>query len=53
MGTGADAIAGRRVTVNYTGWIYDPVRAENKGRQFDSSTVPGRPAVNLTVGTGR
>ena len=25
------------VTVSYTGWLYDPTRAESKGTQFDTS----------------
>jgi peptidylprolyl isomerase/FKBP-type peptidyl-prolyl cis-trans isomerase FkpA len=42
VGTGTEATAGRRVTVHYTGWLYDPSQAQNKGRQFDSS-VGGQP----------
>jgi FKBP-type peptidyl-prolyl cis-trans isomerase len=53
VGTGAEATAGRRATVNFSGWIYDPVAAENKGRQFDSSTAPGRTPIMLTVGSGQ
>jgi FKBP-type peptidyl-prolyl cis-trans isomerase len=52
VGTGADATAGRRVTVNYTGWIYDPSRAENKGQQFDTSLGAGRQPYNFPLGTG-
>ena len=52
VGTGADAAAGRRVTVNYTGWIYDPARPENKGQQFDSSVGAGRQPFPFTLGTG-
>ncbi len=52
VGTGADATAGRRVTVNYTGWIYDPARPENKGQQFDSSVGAGRQPFPFTLGTG-
>ena len=52
VGTGAEATAGRRATVNYTGWLYDPVLPENKGRQFDSSVAPGRQPFALTVGAG-
>ena len=51
-GTGADATAGRRVTVHYTGWIYDPSRPENKGQQFDSSLTAGRTPFVFTLGTG-
>jgi FKBP-type peptidyl-prolyl cis-trans isomerase FkpA len=36
-GTGAEAVAGRRVTVHYTGWLYDANAADSKGRKFDSS----------------
>jgi FKBP-type peptidyl-prolyl cis-trans isomerase FkpA len=36
-GTGAEAAAGQRVTVHYTGWLYDGNAADKKGRQFDSS----------------
>src|SRR5687767_15972558 len=53
VGTGAEAAAGRRATVNYTGWIYDPAQAENKGRQFDSSIGPGRTPFVLTLGAGQ
>jgi len=37
-GTGATATAGRTVMVSYTGWLYDPTRAESKGMQFDTSS---------------
>jgi FKBP-type peptidyl-prolyl cis-trans isomerase FkpA len=36
VGTGAEAMAGRRLTVNYSGWLYDASRPDNKGQQFDS-----------------
>jgi FKBP-type peptidyl-prolyl cis-trans isomerase FkpA len=42
VGTGAEAVGGTRVTVNYTGWLYDPFAAEDKGRQFDTS-IGGTP----------
>ena len=51
IGAGADATPGRRVTVNYTGWIYDPTRPENKGQQFDTSV--GRQPFSFTVGVGQ
>lgn len=53
IGTGTEATTGRRATVNYTGWIYDPAAAENKGQQFDSSLTPGRTPLMLTVGGGQ
>jgi FKBP-type peptidyl-prolyl cis-trans isomerase FkpA len=37
VGSGNEAAAGRRVTVHYTGWLYDPAAADNKGKKFDSS----------------
>jgi FKBP-type peptidyl-prolyl cis-trans isomerase len=36
-GTGQEAESGRRVTVHYTGWLYDAAAADRKGRKFDSS----------------
>lgn len=38
LGTGAEATLGRSVTMQYTGWLYDPGAPENKGRVFDSGT---------------
>jgi FKBP-type peptidyl-prolyl cis-trans isomerase len=37
VGTGVEAVAGKRVTVHYTGWLFDTAKADNKGRKFDSS----------------
>ena len=51
VGTGADAASGRRATVNYTGWLYDPTRPENKGQQVDTSA--GRPPFTFTIGAGQ
>ncbi len=42
-GTGAEAKAGQRVKVHYTGWLYDPAAANNRGRKFDSSKDRGMP----------
>ena len=36
-GAGASPHAGDRITVNYTGWLYDPGKPDNKGTQFDTS----------------
>jgi FKBP-type peptidyl-prolyl cis-trans isomerase len=36
-GSGNEAVAGRRVTVHYTGWLYKDDAADHKGRKFDSS----------------
>jgi FKBP-type peptidyl-prolyl cis-trans isomerase FkpA len=37
VGTGDEAVAGKTLTVNYTGWLYNPNKADFKGTQFDSS----------------
>jgi len=43
VGTGAEAVPGRQVTVHYTGWLYDEGRADHKGRKFDSSRDRNEP----------
>jgi FKBP-type peptidyl-prolyl cis-trans isomerase FkpA len=42
VGTGADASAGARVQVNYTGWLYNATASDFKGAKFDASTA-GKP----------
>jgi FKBP-type peptidyl-prolyl cis-trans isomerase FkpA len=42
-GEGAEATAGQRVTVHYTGWLYDEAKADHKGRKFDSSRDRNEP----------
>ena len=37
VGTGNEAVAGRQVTVHYTGWLYDASKTDTKGSKFDSS----------------
>jgi FKBP-type peptidyl-prolyl cis-trans isomerase len=37
VGTGTAAVSTSRVTVSYTGWLYDSTKADGKGTQFDSS----------------
>ena len=36
LGTGADAVAGKRVTVTYTGWLYSDTATDHKGLQFET-----------------
>ena len=43
VGAGAEAVAGNRVQVHYTGWLYDPTAANNRGKKFDSSKDRGQP----------
>jgi FKBP-type peptidyl-prolyl cis-trans isomerase len=47
VGTGTQAAAGNRVTVAYTGWLYDSSRADGKGTQFDSNNF------TFTLGIGQ
>ena len=42
-GTGADAAAGKAVTVHYTGWLYDAAKPDKKGQKFDSSRDRNEP----------
>ena len=51
LGTGADAVSGKNVIVNYTGWLYDPTKTDGKGLMFDTS-VGGTP-LPFTVGSGQ
>ena len=50
-GAGAVAASGNSITVNYTGWLYDPAKPENKGQQFDTSA--GRDPFTFTLGAGQ
>jgi FKBP-type peptidyl-prolyl cis-trans isomerase FkpA len=37
LGTGTEAVATSRVTVSYTGWLYDTSKTEGKGLQFETN----------------
>lgn len=50
-GGGNEAAAGRRVTVHYTGWLYDQAKADHKGKKFDSSRDRGEP-FDFRLGAG-
>jgi FKBP-type peptidyl-prolyl cis-trans isomerase FkpA len=43
VGQGAEATPGARVTVHYTGWVYDHTHPDGKGAEFDSSRRSGQP----------
>ena len=45
VGTGAEAVAGKKVTVNYAGTLTD-------GTKFDSSLNPGRTPFEFNLGAG-
>jgi FKBP-type peptidyl-prolyl cis-trans isomerase FkpA len=51
-GSGKEAVAGKRVLVHYTGWLYDAAAPELKGKQFDSSRTRGVP-FDFVPGAGR
>jgi FKBP-type peptidyl-prolyl cis-trans isomerase len=50
IGTGAEAVNGKVLTVNYAGWLYSTSAAENKGTLF-GTTVGGTP-FSFTLGAG-
>jgi FKBP-type peptidyl-prolyl cis-trans isomerase len=52
VGNGAEAVAGKNVTVHYSGWLYDPAQPESKGKPFDSSRDAGRP-FTFPLGAGQ
>ena len=52
VGSGAEAVAGRSVTVHYTGWLYDESQPDNKGVKFDSSRDRDEP-FSFTLGSGQ
>ncbi|NHZ37237.1 FKBP-type peptidyl-prolyl cis-trans isomerase [Massilia sp. CCM 8692] len=52
VGSGAEATAGSKVFVHYTGWLYKPMATRQRGRQFDSSLSRGAP-LEFVLGTGR
>ncbi len=45
VGDGAEASAGQRVRVHYTGWLHAPEATGGRGRKFDSSKDRGDPFV--------
>ena len=50
-GNGAEAQAGQRVRVHYTGWLHDPTAGNQRGKKFDSSKDRGDPfTFNLGAG---
>ncbi len=51
IGTGAEAQSGRRLTVNYSGWLYQTGALDNKGRLFDTS-AGGQP-FTFVLGAGQ
>jgi len=52
VGSGAEATAGQRVKVHYTGWLHDPSAPNNRGKKFDSSKDRGDP-FSFALGGGQ
>jgi FKBP-type peptidyl-prolyl cis-trans isomerase FkpA len=50
VGTGTEATNGRRLTVHYTLWLYDPAGSNGKGQQMQSSV--GSTPFSFVLGTG-
>jgi FKBP-type peptidyl-prolyl cis-trans isomerase len=51
VGTGAEAVAERELTVNYTGWLYDDDAVDHKGLVFDSTA--GSQPYSFFLGVGQ
>jgi FKBP-type peptidyl-prolyl cis-trans isomerase FkpA len=51
LGTGTDAVAGKSLTVNYTGWLYDASKTDAKGIQFETSV--GATPFTFTLGANQ
>ena len=50
QGSGPAARRGSRLTVHYTGWLFDASKPDNKGKQFDSSV--GSEPFTFQLGAG-
>jgi len=50
-GNGAQAASGKRVTVHYSGWLYDAKAADRHGKKFDSSRDRNEP-FSFKLGAG-
>jgi FKBP-type peptidyl-prolyl cis-trans isomerase FkpA len=50
VGTGGDAVSGKILTVQYTGWYFNDTRPDDKGPVFDTS-AGGEPFL-FTLGVG-
>jgi len=51
LGTGTEAATGNTLSVNYTGWLYDATKTDQKGLLFDTSI--GRDVFLFQVGVGQ
>ena len=51
IGSGREAVKGKSLSVNYTGWLYDPTKPDLKGKMFDTSK--GREPLTFMLGVGQ
>lgn len=51
-GSGAPAAAGNRISVRYTGWLYDASGPDQKGLQFETNVGAANP-LTFTLGIGQ
>lgn len=51
IGTGREAVAGKEISVHYTGWLFDEESENSKGIKFDSSKDRQSP-FNFPLGVG-
>lgn len=54
VGSGTAVVAGNKLVVHYTGWLFDGTKSDLKGSQFDNDLldVPAGTGFAFTVGTG-
>ena len=52
IGTGTTAVAGKTVSVHYTGWLYDTNAKNFHGKKFDSSRDRAKP-ISFVLGAHR
>lgn len=52
LGEGDLAVAGKSVSVHYTGWLYDAAASDQHGKKFDSSRDRNEP-FDFPLGAGR
>jgi FKBP-type peptidyl-prolyl cis-trans isomerase FkpA len=53
VGAGVAAEPGNIIVVNYTGWLYDSTKTDQKGLQFDTSLGEGFVPLEFELGAGR
>ena len=51
VGTGSEAVNGMRLTVNYSGWLFNTAASDNKGTLFDTTFQAGRSPFQFILGS--